>query len=488
MTGEKNQCRAPRIVPGRNPTLTVGLLVFWTIVTVLILWKVAFDDAPAHFSTHEGTGFGTDWMERVREWFFLAQLNFGWALPSALFSPYVLWLGWRFHLRRKKLWPFFAVLTMGGLIFAGGATWLSQRIAARQFGTITLVISKQTQPATAESEIRFFPVPDNGISSNSIELTTTFQGLPWATNLSLAKIHRLNQSLMLALSNSTSQIVSNDASDSAEFNRLDLNQLFKDMSLNSTMSDQVRQILVHGRRSSKKEFAFHSFAYVGLMGLVHALAFYHHSRKQEIQAEILSNRLNEAQLKTLQDQLRPHFLFNTLNSISVLVRRNPAEAEEMLIALSELLRAGLNGTQNHEIPFREELALLDRYVGILLMRFGDRLRFERDIEESTLDCLSPRLLLQPLVENAICHGIEPSGNAGTVRIVARKANNRLQIEVEDDGVGFQSGRSPADQGIGLSNLAKRLATLYPDEHEFSIGNRPAGGTRVRIAFPVRVQP
>jgi sensor histidine kinase YesM len=144
--------------------------------------------------------------------------------------------------------------------------------------------------------------------------------------------------------------------------------------------------------------------------LAHAGVFYRRYREREQQASLLESRLNQAQLRALQAQLQPHFLFNTLNGIATLVRRDPATAEEMLLSLSELLRIALSSSHRQEIPLREELDFLDRYLAIQRMRFGDRLQVSEEIEASAMDCLVPALLLQPLVENAIRHGLEPSGN------------------------------------------------------------------------------
>ena len=169
-------------------------------------------------------------------------------------------------------------------------------------------------------------------------------------------------------------------------------------------------------RPRRTSAALDGFAYIALIGLAHAGVFYRRYREREQQAAVLESRLNQARLRALQAQLQPHFLFNTLNGIATLVRRDPATAEEMLLSLSDLLRIALSSSHRQEIPLREELDFLDRYLAIQRMRFGDRLRVTEEIETSAMDCLVPALLLQPLVENAIRHGLEPSGKLGELRI------------------------------------------------------------------------
>lgn len=225
-------------------------------------------------------------------------------------------------------------------------------------------------------------------------------------------------------------------------------------------------------------------AYGSLAGITHAVHFYRRYRERERRALFLESNLNKARLNALQAQLQPHFLFNTLNAIATLLRRDPKAAEATLTSLSELLRLSLSQSNNQEISLREEMQFLDRYLEIQQTRFGDRLRFEQQIEPAALDCLVPTLLLQPLVENAIRHGIEPSGNPGVVRVSAQQVDGRLAVSVEDDGVGL--GAEPAaSSGIGLSNLKARLETLYGARQEMHVRARPEGGVAVRITIPLR---
>jgi two-component sensor histidine kinase len=227
-------------------------------------------------------------------------------------------------------------------------------------------------------------------------------------------------------------------------------------------------------------------AYGALAGVAHAVHFYGRYRERERRALFLESNLAQARLRSLQAQLHPHFLFNTLNAIATLLRRDPRAAETTLMSLSELLRLALSRSDEQEIRLREEMRFLERYMEIQQTRFGKRLRFEQTIEPASLDCLVPTLLLQPLVENAIQHGIEPSGNPGLIQVSTKGVNGRMVVSVEDDGIGLQTpalGNKPG--GIGLSNLRARLEALYGAEQKLEVLPRATGGVTVRIEIPWR---
>jgi LytS/YehU family sensor histidine kinase len=223
-------------------------------------------------------------------------------------------------------------------------------------------------------------------------------------------------------------------------------------------------------------------AYGALVGMAHAVHFYRRYRERERRALYLESNLTKARLHALQAQLQPHFLFNTLNAIVTLLRRDPKAAENTLMSLSDLLRLALSRSQEQEIPLRDELLFLERYIQIQQTRFGERLAFETNVEGAALDCLVPTLMLQPLVENAVQHGIEPAGSAGMVRVLGRRKEGRLIVEVADNGAGLGANGS-ANGGIGLSNLRQRLSGLYGADHTLDISSPPEGGTKVRIGLP-----
>jgi two-component system LytT family sensor kinase len=209
----------------------------------------------------------------------------------------------------------------------------------------------------------------------------------------------------------------------------------------------------------------------------------------EITLEEQKRMLLEARLDALQRQINPHFLFNTLNSIASLVRVKPELAREMTVKLANILRALLKDHDSY-VPLREELNFTDDYLDIEVVRFGpDKLRVEKDIDPRTLDVMVPSILLQPLIENSIKHGLEPRIHGGTVTVRSRMEGDRVHIEVADDGVGMgkrpESALRRAGAGIGMKNVQQRLEVLYGSEAEFSVVSNPGRGTLVTIDLPAR---
>ncbi len=198
---------------------------------------------------------------------------------------------------------------------------------------------------------------------------------------------------------------------------------------------------------------------------------------------LLESRLAHAQLDALRLQLHPHFLFNTLNAIAALAAADPARAQKMLARLGELLRQTLEGDGAAEVSLERELALLAPYVDIQRMRFGERMRFREEISAEARAALVPALILQPLVENAVQHGVSRRPEGATIVLRVERAGDRLHLEVEDDGPGPTA--DPPVPGIGLANTRARLAQLYPDSHGFVLRPVPAGGAVVRVDIPFR---
>jgi len=194
--------------------------------------------------------------------------------------------------------------------------------------------------------------------------------------------------------------------------------------------------------------------------------------------------LIEARLQALTSQINPHFLFNTLNSVSSLIRTNPTEARSMVLKLSNILRRLLRKHDNFA-ALRDELGFIDDYLSIEVTRFGDKLRVEKNVASDTLDMLVPSMLLQPLVENCIKHGLSSKVEGGTIRIGARRADSRLHLTVEDDGVGIAENKlaSLLEQGIGVSNVHERLKVLFETDYRMLIDSQPGRGTRIEIVIP-----
>jgi len=208
-----------------------------------------------------------------------------------------------------------------------------------------------------------------------------------------------------------------------------------------------------------------------------------------VQAARLSAELADARLEALAAQLHPHFLFNTLQGISTLLHRDPDAADAMLQRLSELLRRTLRRDGAHEIPLRQEIELLELYVGVVQTRFADRLRVTIHVPPDLEDALVPHFLLQPLVENALQHGIARRAGAGHVEVRADRVGDALTLRVTDDGPGLHGGaRSFPREGIGLANTRRRLAQLYGAEQRLDLDAGPDGGLSVTARIPWHVAP
>ncbi|HEX5719005.1 MAG TPA: histidine kinase [Thermoanaerobaculia bacterium] len=208
----------------------------------------------------------------------------------------------------------------------------------------------------------------------------------------------------------------------------------------------------------------------------------------ELQASDLKSRLVQAQLSALKGQLQPHFLFNTLNAIMVLVRQgNGRQAEEMLARLSDLLRSVLDDVEAQEVPLRRELESLQLYLSIEQVRFQDRLSVEISVEPATLDAAVPHLGLQPIVENAVRHGIGRRSAAGRIVITASRVDGALEIQVRDDGPGLPP-EGPGTGGIGLANTRARLQQLYGDAAKLTLENGAQGGAVATLTLPYRAEP
>jgi two-component system LytT family sensor kinase len=207
--------------------------------------------------------------------------------------------------------------------------------------------------------------------------------------------------------------------------------------------------------------------------------------RNEKKLEEQERLLVEARLAALTSQINPHFLFNTLNSVSSLIRTNPNQARVMVVKLSKVLRRLLRKHENFS-RLRDELNFIEDYLSIEVIRFGDKLRYETDVAANTLDMLVPSMVLQPLVENSIKHGLSSKVEGGTIRIRTHRTETRLHLLVEDDGVGISEeklGTLLEHGGIGVSNVNERLKVLFGAEYRMWIESQPGSGTRVQIEVP-----
>ena len=230
-----------------------------------------------------------------------------------------------------------------------------------------------------------------------------------------------------------------------------------------------------------RQLFVYSVCYFVIVALAHARYYAGLSYERDLRAAQLEAQLSAARLTALQGQLRPHFLFNTLNMIAEQVHTDPSGADAMLTRLGVLLRSSFTETHRERVPLRRELELLESYVEIMRARFRGRLAFELEIDPSTLDALVPRFMLQPLVENAIKHGVEPREEGGRVTVTARRDGDSLELGVRDNGDGLTG---TIREGTGVRNTRERLVHLYgPGRHRFDLMPAIGGGTVAAIVIP-----
>lgn len=233
-----------------------------------------------------------------------------------------------------------------------------------------------------------------------------------------------------------------------------------------------------------KTFHYNLWVYWVIVAVRHAFDYNHRLHERELRNSELETRLARAKLQALQMQLNPHFLFNTLHTVSALMHQDVERADKMIAKLSDLLRQALDKSETHLVPLREEIGFLNNYLEIEQTRFGERLQVRIDIPETLMEAMVPNLVLQPLVENAIRHGIEPHARQGLVTLTAAtREDGRLELAVTDNGGGL-SNRKSSRQGIGVANTRARLAQLYGANQEFALDNAPGGGVSAKIILPL----
>jgi two-component sensor histidine kinase len=232
---------------------------------------------------------------------------------------------------------------------------------------------------------------------------------------------------------------------------------------------------------------FWMYCSIALVALVYQ--YQSELRKRELHASQMQRQMAEYELQILKLQLHPHFLFNTLNGISTLMTRDVRTARQMLLRLSELLRIALSHTSEKTISLREELEFVEAYLEIEQMRFGDRLKVEMDVSASTLDDPVPNMILQPLVENAIRHGVATERNGGKIEVRTSRIDGLLRITIGNDGPAInvkQQTGTRVGSGVGLGNTRARLWQLYGDTYQLRLSNRKQGGVEVCLELPLQV--
>ena len=254
-----------------------------------------------------------------------------------------------------------------------------------------------------------------------------------------------------------------------------------------TLTRVLRGAIGGGEYFQITNLVIHYLIYCAIVLAWHVWQYYRRAERRELQTSQLEALLAQTRLQMLSMQLQPHFLFNTLNTIAELVHQRPEAAEKMIGGLSHLLRETLQAGAVDRVPLARELDVLEHYVDIQRARFGDRLRVEMIVDEAARAALVPSLFLQPLVENSIKHGIGARAGAGRIEVAARRAGDRVVIEIRDDGRGLRE--QPVTEGVGLGNCRSRLESLYgPHGFRLEVVNRSTGGAIVRIDMPFEVTP
>jgi two-component system LytT family sensor kinase len=253
------------------------------------------------------------------------------------------------------------------------------------------------------------------------------------------------------------------------------------------LDDLLRHLVLGLPPASLVEYVIQDNLLIAWIIMAATQAYIYHGRcvEGEIKSAQLSSDLAQAELQTLRAKLHPHFLFNTLNSIAALIHKDPKAADRMVARLSDLLRGALQRVTSQEVPLAEELRFLEHYLEIERVRFSDRLQIQMDIAPGTLRASIPSLSLQPLVENAIRHGIAHRSELGSIVIRALHEGEMLILEVQDNGPGIKPGVLVND-GVGLSTIRGRLEKLYGAEQRFELSNIADGGFKARIAVPFHI--
>ncbi|MCW5558977.1 MAG: histidine kinase, partial [Verrucomicrobiae bacterium] len=480
-----------------------GLPLFfagWTVMAVLMVWWLAAGPTDrADVLIALGRSEGSSWTGSARRWV-ETHTEVYWTYAWILLAPYIVWMSLRWALEKNRLAWRLAVHLLLGAGFIAASQALTCRLASLQPKAIFVerkdVVRRVGSNGTNE--------PDTVMVTRSLE----WHGEPgagaravWERHGPLPPDTNLNPFPSVGAEGTRVFVLREDREVTNTVTSSSTNLIWRSspglesphdlaLRLAPVIEKQLKVGLGPGPLYAPRRFAvaLDGLAYLTLIGLAQAIHFRRRLSERETQAASLEAKLTQSRLHALQAQLQPHFLFNALNGIALLVRRDPRTAEEMIASLSELLRASLSRSGRQEIPLREELELLERYLELQTMRFGDRLTVERRVDPAALEVLVPSLLFQPLVENAIRHGIEPLAEPGWVRISAICEGSDLILEVEDNGAGFDpsplgGNRKMAEGGLGLDSVRERLAGLYEDRHEFLFQERAEGGVRVRIRIP-----
>lgn len=238
------------------------------------------------------------------------------------------------------------------------------------------------------------------------------------------------------------------------------------------------------------EFSNHLVIYTFIVAIYYYFRRFQMAQAHQLAAAELQTRLAQAQLENLRLQIQPHFLFNTLNTISSVMYEDVRAADAMITQLSDLLRLTLQASQSHEIPLAEEVELARLYLNLMQGRYEDKLHVQYSVPRELEDSLVPQLILQPLLENSLRHGLKPGSDTMDLSVVALRQNGTLLLRISDNGVGFARNDATfvLGRGLGLANIRNRLAQLYGDDQMFTMGNRAGGGAEITLSIPFHKVP
>lgn len=249
-------------------------------------------------------------------------------------------------------------------------------------------------------------------------------------------------------------------------------------------SFSLKQLLTNSNRNFVLNFMMHLLIYLLVITVAYGFDWYLALKKSQVEKAAVEKQLIQAQLDALNMQLRPHFLFNALNTIASLVRKQEnVKAVQAISDLGDLLRQSLKQQKGFLISLEEELMFIDKYLEIECLRHQDRLTYQREVSNESLVCQVPAFILQPLVENALIHGIAQTEKNGVILVKTHCLNGTLQVEITDNGIGLPRHFSIKESGIGLSNVVERLRYIYGDQFDLNLQASEEGGTRVTLSIP-----
>jgi two-component sensor histidine kinase len=450
LTESSHNFVAKTFAPLRRRSLILFVLAWTAFVLIAIYWLLRGNSGPTVWMVNEAHPPSPGAVESMQRWF-KTELGLVRFYPWLLLGPYAALVAYRFPLQRDRILLHLPINIAMCVVFLIACRELAARTGG--IGAKIIIINRSQGPHTNDTD----------------EASTT--------NRAAIVRREIHQEIGVAGS----------AADPWE-GPFRIESGFSDANL-SNVTVQFHQGFGTPPLSGLPKMgiwptAIDLLAYGAIVGLAHSIYFYRRFREREHRALALESNLAHARLNALKAQLQPHFLFNSLNAAVAMLRRNPAGAEATLVSLSELLRLALSHSERQEISVQEELEFVQRYVELQKTRFGDKLEYREQIDDSARDCLLPTLTLQPLVENAIRHGIEPADKPGTVILSVRRADERLLLSVEDNGVGLNGSSTSGGAGIGLKNLRARLQTLYGSSHKLEIGSRNGDGRGVLVSLEI----